>query len=118
MKGADKMTSREDCRALKEMRRAYVRAEKLDLIIADCDFRGECPEICPSLEAERRAISRLLARKVCENACEDFDDGTFTLKEWMDVGRNTEIVVISCIKDECNTINCELEEFGLTECTF
>lgn len=108
------MTGREECRMLKEMLRSYVKNEKLDLIIADCDFEGECPGICPSCEAEMRAVSKLIAKK----ACEDSDDGIFTMTEWMDDGRNTEILVISCRNDECKVINCELEEFGLTESTF
>jgi hypothetical protein len=118
MKGAVKMTGREKCRILKEMRRAYVKAEELDLIIADCNFKGDCPGTCPSCEAEMRTISKLLADKTYKNACEASDDDGFTLTEWLEDGRNTEVVVISCRAHECNTINCELEELGLSEYTF
>ncbi len=118
MKGAVKMTGREKCRILKDMRRAYIKAEELDLTIADCDFPGDCPGTCPSCEAEMRTISRLLASKSFSNSDEHFDDGGFTFKEWLFDGRNTEVVVISCRDGGCNTINCELEELGLSECTF
>lgn len=112
------MTGREECRVLKEMLKAYVKAENLDLVIADCDLEGECPGICPSCEAEMRTISRFLAKMACSKACEDSDDGGFAMTEWLDDGRNTEVVVISCRNNECKIINCELEEFGLDESTF
>lgn len=111
------MTGREECRMVKEMRRAYVKAEKLDLAIADCNFKGECPGTCQANEDEMLAISRLLVRKAYRNVRDGFDDG-FIQTEWMEDARNTEIVVIGCNDDECNIINHELEELGLTECTF
>lgn len=118
IKGAVRMTGREKCRMLKEMRRAYVKMEELDLTIADCYFEGDCSGTCPSCDAEAQTISRLLAKKAYGASYGDSDDDGFTLTEWLFDGRNTEVVVISCRNDECSTINCELEELGLSECTF
>lgn len=64
------------------------------------------------------AILRLLARKAYRNTRDGFANDSFIQPEWNDDVRNAEVVVIGCMEDECNTINCGLEEFGLTEYTF
>ena len=118
MKGAVKMTGRERCRLMKELRRTYADAEGLDIVISDCSYTGECTGTCPSCEAEMRAMARLLERKALSSTFKNHADCQCSTTEWVVGDRNTEIVVISCTHEDCGMLNTDMEELGLSESTF
>ena len=54
---------KETCRILKEIRRQIAAANDIDLIVSECQYKGECLGTCPKCEAEVRYLEQALERR-------------------------------------------------------
>lgn len=118
------MTKREKCNAMKEVRKKFVELEGLDVTISDCMNEGECPPNCSSCEDELKDISRALEKKTsggfrrlsnefrCDYECSIEDLLSYDGEEM------EEVSIKKPICDECDMLNTELEDMGLSEYTF
>ena len=48
---------------MKEIRRQIAAANDIDLVVAECHYKGDCPGTCPKCEAEVRELEQALERR-------------------------------------------------------
>lgn len=53
---------KETCRILKEIRRQIAAANDIDLLVSECQYKGDCLGTCPKCEAEVRYLEQALER--------------------------------------------------------
>ena len=54
---------KETCRILKEIRRQIAAANDIDLLVSECQYKGDCLGTCPKCEAEVRYLEQALERR-------------------------------------------------------
>ena len=48
---------------MKEIRRQIAAANDIDLVVAECHYKGDCPGTCPKCEAAVRELEQALERR-------------------------------------------------------
>lgn len=56
------MNGKSKCKILKEIRKEIARANSIELVTAECNYKGECPGTCPKCEEEVRFLNSELAK--------------------------------------------------------
>ena len=62
-RGGLKMTGKEKCRILKDIRRQIAQENDIRLVIEECTHKGECRGTCPRCESELRYLETELEKR-------------------------------------------------------
>ena len=57
------MPGRQTCKMLKEIRKQIARANDIEYIVSECQYKGNCLGTCPKCEAEVRYLTQALERR-------------------------------------------------------
>ena len=59
------MQGKQTCKILKEIRKQVARANDIEYVVSECQYKGDCLGTCPKCEAEVRYLTQACGRKGC-----------------------------------------------------
>ena len=57
------MQGKQTCKILKEIRKQVARANDIEYVVSECQYKGDCLGTCPKCEAEVRYLTQALEHK-------------------------------------------------------
>ena len=52
------MQGKQTCKILKEIRKQVARANDIEYVVSECQYKGDCLGTCPKCEAEVRYLTQ------------------------------------------------------------
>ena len=57
------MQGKQTCKILKEIRKQVARANDIEYVVSECQYKGDCLGTCPKCEAEVRYLTQALEHR-------------------------------------------------------